>query len=200
MRLARVLREFGERHPASGEYAMSDKKVGPENAMHELQADDCDFHVVGVGASAGGLEALESFFGEMPPDSGAAFVVVQHLSPDFKSHMEHLLSRQTAMAVFRVEDRMHVKPNSIYLIPPKKEMIISEGKLLLTDKDTKSLAHPIDQFFRSLATDCGRFAIGIVCAIWHWQRWFEGYTRNSRIRWVGDRSVGRLGQVRRHAA
>lgn len=123
---------------------------------------NCDFHIVGVGASAGGLEALESFFREMPTDTGAAFVVVQHLSPDFKSHMEQLLSRQTEIPVFRVEDGMEVKPNCIYLIPAKKEMIISEGRLLLTDKDTKSLAHPIDQFFRSLANDCGKFAVGIV--------------------------------------
>lgn len=123
---------------------------------------NCDFHVVGVGASAGGLEALEAFFREMPTDTGAAFVVIQHLSPDFKSHMEQLLARQTEIPVFRVEDGMEVKPNCIYLIPAKKEMIISEGKLLLTDKDTKSLAHPIDQFFRSLANDCGKFAVGVI--------------------------------------
>lgn len=124
--------------------------------------DGCDFHIVGVGASAGGLEALESFFREMPTDTGAAFVVVQHLSPDFKSHMQQLLARQTAIPALCVEDQMKVKPNCIYLIPPKKVMIISGGRLLLTDKDTNSLAHPIDQFFRSLANDCGKFAIGVV--------------------------------------
>ena len=122
----------------------------------------CDFHIVGVGASAGGLEALEAFFREMPTDTGAAFVVVQHLSPDFKSHMEQLLSRHTTIPVFRVEDQMEVKPNSIYLIPPRKEMIISGGKLLLTDKDPQTLTHPIDQFFRSLATDCGKFSVGVI--------------------------------------
>ena len=138
-----------------GQANMQKERCGQEKEL-------CEFHVVGVGASAGGLEALEAFFRAMPTDSGAAFVVVQHLSPDFKSHMEHLLARQTEIAVFRVEDQMEVKPNSIYLIPPKKEMIISAGKLLLTDKDTSSLAHPIDQFFRSLATDCGNRAIGVV--------------------------------------
>lgn len=141
---------------------MSDEQAKTLHDSNGQDSDMSDFHVVGIGASAGGLEALEAFFREMPTDSGAAFVVVQHLSPDFKSHMEHLLARQTEISVFRVEDQMDVKPNSIYLIPPKKEMIISEGKLLLTDKDTKSLAHPIDQFFRSLATDCGKFAVGVV--------------------------------------
>jgi two-component system, chemotaxis family, CheB/CheR fusion protein len=121
------------------------------------------FHIVGVGASAGGLEALEKFFDNMRPDSGLAFVVIQHLSPDFKSLMDELLRRHTDIAIHRVEDGMQVEPNSIYLIPPKKEMIISGGKLLLTDKDpTQGLSLPIDTFFRSLAQDVGDLAIGIV--------------------------------------
>ncbi len=121
------------------------------------------FYVVGVGASAGGLEALESFFDNMRPDSGLAFVVVQHLSPDFKSLMDELLSRHTDIAIHRVEDGMVVEPNAIYLIPPKKEMIISGGRLLLTDKDpNQALSLPIDTFFRSLAQDCGELAVGVI--------------------------------------
>lgn len=121
------------------------------------------FCVVGVGASAGGLEALESFFQHMPADAGTAFVVVQHLSPDFKSLMDELLSRRTEIAIHRVEDGMAVEPNAIYLIPPKKEMIISGGRLLLTDKDPAiGLSLPIDTFFRSLAQDCGERAVGII--------------------------------------
>jgi two-component system CheB/CheR fusion protein len=122
-----------------------------------------EFHIVGVGASAGGLDALEKLFAALPSDSGIAFVVVQHLSPDFKSHMEQLLARHTSMAIYRVENGMQVAPNSIYLIPPKVDMIISGGKLLLTDKGKEgSLSHPIDQFFRSLASDIGRYAAGVV--------------------------------------
>ena len=121
------------------------------------------FHVVGVGASAGGLEALEEFFDNMPPDTGMAFVVIQHLSPDFKSLMDELLSRHTQITIHRVEDGMTVEPNSIYLIPPKKEMIISGGRLLLTDKDpSEGLSLPIDTFFRSLAQDVGEKAVAIV--------------------------------------
>lgn len=123
----------------------------------------CPAAIVGIGASAGGLEALETFFDHMPTDSGTAFVVVQHLSPDFKSLMDELLSRHTQLAIHRVADGMFVEPNSIYLIPPKKEMIISGGRLLLTDKDpTQALPLPIDVFFRSLAQDAGNRAIGVI--------------------------------------
>jgi len=119
--------------------------------------------VAGVGASAGGLEALERFFRSTPADTGIAFVVIQHLSPDFKSLMDELLARYTKMPIHRVEDGMVVQPNCIYLIPPKKEMIISGGKLLLTDKDPQQdLSLPIDHFFRSLAQDVGSNAIAVV--------------------------------------
>lgn len=120
-------------------------------------------YVVGIGASAGGLEALEQLFEKMPAKSGLAFVVIQHLSPDFRSLMDELLARRTAIPIRRVEDGMVVEPDTIYLIPPKKEMIISGGKLLLTDKDpSQTLTLPIDHFFRSLAQDVGEGAIGIV--------------------------------------
>lgn len=122
-----------------------------------------DFFVVGIGASAGGLEALERFFAQMPAETGMAFVVVQHLSPDFESLMDELLSHRTKIPIFRVTDGMMVQPDSVFLIPPKKEMIVSAGKLLLTDKDpSQGLTLPIDQFFRSLSQDIGPRAIGIV--------------------------------------
>jgi two-component system CheB/CheR fusion protein len=121
------------------------------------------FPIVGIGASAGGLEALETFFEHVPEDCGQAFVVVQHLSPDFKSVMDQLLARRTSLVVERVEDGVEVRPGAIYLIPPKKEMIISGGRLLLSDKDpTQSLSLPIDTFFRSLAQDAGERAIAVV--------------------------------------
>src|SRR5688500_7762605 len=86
-------------------------------------------------ASAGGLEALERFFDHVPPDSGMAFVLVQHLSPDFKSLMDELLGRHTELPIRLVEDSMVVEPNHVYLIPPNTEMIISGGKLLLSERD-----------------------------------------------------------------
>ncbi|WP_437767105.1 chemotaxis protein CheB [Sorangium sp. So ce281] len=120
-------------------------------------------YVVGIGASAGGLEALEHFFANIPKESGMAFVVVQHLSPDFKSLMDEILGRRTELPIHLVEDGMVVEPDHVYLIPPKKEMIISGGRLLLSERDRdQELALPIDVFFRSLAQDCGPRAIAVV--------------------------------------
>lgn len=120
-------------------------------------------HVVGIGASAGGLEALERFFVNTPPETNASFVVVQHLSPDFRSHMDELLRRVTDIPIEVVKDGVEVAANTIYLIPPKTEMVISNGRLLLTERSTeKVLSHPIDQFFRSLARDLGQYSIGVV--------------------------------------
>ncbi len=119
--------------------------------------------VVGIGASAGGLEALERMFRKMPTESGMAYVVIQHLSPDFDSMMDELLNRQTRIPVNIVTDGMEVVADAIYLIPPGKEMIISGGRLLLTDKDPRDgLTLPINQFFRSLAADLGSRSIGVV--------------------------------------
>lgn len=119
--------------------------------------------IVGVGASAGGLEALEQFFSAMPSDTRMAFVVVQHLSPDFKSLMDELLARHTKIPIQRVEESTRVEANAIYLIPPRKIMTLSYGKLLLTDADDSGgLNLPIDKFFTSLAQDAGRRAIAVV--------------------------------------
>ncbi len=119
--------------------------------------------VVGLGASAGGLEALQTFFANMPPDSGLAFVVIQHLSPDYKSLMVELLSKTTTMNVLRIEDGMALEPNCVYLIPPKKNVTLFHQKLLLADQEHgRGLNLPIDLFFRSMAEDLGERAVGIV--------------------------------------
>jgi two-component system CheB/CheR fusion protein len=119
--------------------------------------------VVGIGASAGGLDPIERFFEKLPSRTGMAFVVVQHLSPDFKSLMDELLARHTELPIQLVEDGMTVEPDHIYLIPSKKEMIISGGRLLLSERDRdQELTLPIDVFFRSLAQDCGPRAVAIV--------------------------------------
>ena len=120
-------------------------------------------YYVGVGASAGGLEALESFFTPMPAESGMAFIVIQHLSPDYKSMMVELLSKRTTMPVRRAEEGMRVEANSVYLIPPKKNLSIFHGKLLLSESDhSRGINLPIDVFLRSLADDQGEKAIGVI--------------------------------------
>src|SRR6476661_3394634 len=129
----------------------------------QAMADRRPSYIVGIGASAGGLEALERLFEHMPAETGVGFVVVQHLSPDFKSLTDELLARRTSIPIHRVVDGMEVRPDAIYLIPPKKDMILSSGRLLLTDKDpSQFVALPIDHFFRSLAQDLGDRAVGIV--------------------------------------
>jgi two-component system CheB/CheR fusion protein len=89
--------------------------------QYEVDPEPDPLHIVGVGASAGGLEALEQLFEAMPEDTGMAFVVVQHLSPDFRSVMDELLGRRTRIPVVLVEDGIPVRRNRIYLMPPKKE-------------------------------------------------------------------------------
>jgi two-component system, chemotaxis family, CheB/CheR fusion protein len=122
-----------------------------------------DFPIVGIGASAGGLEALEQFFGNMPKDSGMAFVVIQHLDPDHVGIMPELLQRSTEMKVIQAKDLLKVKPNCIYVIPPNKSMSILNGKLhLFAPVETRGLRLPIDIFFRSLAEDRLEKSIGII--------------------------------------
>lgn len=121
------------------------------------------FRIVGIGASAGGLEALEEFFRSIPDDSQLAFVVVQHLSPDYKSLMVELLSKYTSMPVKRAEDGMEVEANSVYLIPPRKNLKIYHEKLFLFEQDhSHGLNLPIDIFLRSLADDQKERSIGII--------------------------------------
>ncbi len=120
-------------------------------------------YYVGIGASAGGLEALDVFFSHMPPDSGMAFVVIQHLSPDYKSLMVELLSKRTTMPVLRAEEGLRVEPNSVYLIPPRKQLSVFHGKLLLRDFDpNQGINLPIDVFLMSLAEDQGDKAIAVI--------------------------------------
>ncbi len=120
-------------------------------------------HIVGVGASAGGLEALQEFFHEITPDCGAAFVVVQHLSPDFVSLMDEILARHTTLTIEQAQDGLLVAPDTIYLLPPRKNIVIRDGCLHLTEQQTRhGLNLPIDFFFQSLAEDVAERAIAVV--------------------------------------
>ena len=117
--------------------------------------------IIGIGASAGGLEALQQFFSYMPANSGLSFAVVQHLSPDYKSLMADILGKHTEMTVCQAENKMPVEPDTVYLIPPKKYMTVKDGKLLLSESPG-TLNHPIDAFFASLAEEKREHAIAVV--------------------------------------
>ena len=125
-------------------------------------AEAAKLHVVAIGASAGGLDALEKLFASLPSDTGAAFVVIQHLSPDHKSMMASLLARHTAMPVEMVEENMPIQANKVFLIPPGSIMHTDGSLLRLTPKSPRTLTLPIDVFFQSLATHHGDHAVGVV--------------------------------------
>ncbi|MCE9613445.1 MAG: PAS domain-containing protein [Lentisphaerae bacterium] len=121
------------------------------------------FPIVGIGASAGGLEALEQFLGNIPPHSGMAFVIIQHLDPTRKGLMPELLQRTTGMKIIQVKDRTRVQPDSVYVIPPNKDMSILHGMLhLLEPAAPRGLRLPIDFFLRSLALDQQEHSIGVI--------------------------------------
>ncbi|MBC8126513.1 MAG: PAS domain-containing protein [Gloeobacteraceae cyanobacterium ES-bin-144] len=121
------------------------------------------FPIVGIGASAGGLEALEQFLQRVPVGSGMAFVIVQHLDPTRKGLMAELLQRCTRMKVMQVKDRTRVKPDCVYVIPPNKDMSILHGVLHLFETEgARGLRLPIDYFLRSLAQDQQQSGIGVI--------------------------------------
>src|SRR3989440_86948 len=150
----------GRTPPAAG--APSESAVDTLNSeLHHPPA--LSFPVVCVGASAGGLEAFTQLLSALPPDTGMAFVLVSHLSPFHASHLAEILSRATRMPVTEVKDEPKVQPNSIYVIPPDRSMIIANGSLkLLPRRMVDGRHHPIDVFLESLALDQGHKSIAII--------------------------------------
>lgn len=131
------------------------------NKSHELQSGQ--FPIVGIGASAGGLEALEQFLSNVPENSGMAYVVIQHLDPTQKGMLPELLQRVTKMKVLQVMDRLAVNPDYVYVIPPNTSMSIFKGVLhLFKPIESRGLRLPVDFFFRSLADDRKELAVGVI--------------------------------------
>ena len=135
----------------------------PQEAPEATQVPSGGFHIVGIGASAGGLEAFEQFFRNVRPDSGMAFVLVSHLDPDHASMLTEILQRSTTMPVVEALDQVQVLPNCVYAIPPNRDMSIFHGELQLSAPDMpRGQRMVIDAFLRSLAEDQGENAIGII--------------------------------------
>jgi len=121
------------------------------------------FSIVCIGASAGGMEAMEQFFDNMPTDTGMGFVVIQHLDPNHKSMLVDILSRHTSMQVLQAEDGMSILPDQVYVIPPARNMALLNGRIqLMAIVKTRSLFLPIDFFLDSLAQDRQELAICII--------------------------------------
>ncbi|SFO60887.1 CheR methyltransferase, all-alpha domain [Cohaesibacter marisflavi] len=143
-------------HPPAEETALDDPQTEPGQQGNTIR-------IVAIGASAGGLEPIEQFFDALPTDPNVAFVIIQHLSPNFQSMMDQLIARHTHMRIVHAEDQMAIEPNVIYLNPPRTELSVKEGKLSATAyPDNDMLSLPIDAFFTSLAKEEGEHAIGIV--------------------------------------
>jgi len=127
------------------------------------QPPGASFPIVGIGASAGGLEALEQFLGCVPTGAGIAFIIIQHLDPTRKGLMAELLQRSTSMRVIQVKDRTRVRPNCVYVIPPNRDMSILHGVLhLFAPSAKRGQRLPIDFFLRSLAQDQQEHSIGVI--------------------------------------
>jgi two-component system CheB/CheR fusion protein len=121
--------------------------------MHDSESEK-NVPLVGIGASAGGLTALETLFEQLPSDTGAAFIVVQHLSPDYQSHMTELLGRRTTMETVKLTEPERPRPDTVYLLPPRKHVVLEDGLLRLHDReDEGELNLPIDKFFHSLTDE-----------------------------------------------
>ncbi len=122
-----------------------------------------DHYLIGIGASAGGLEAIHKLFDHFPSNSSFSFVIIQHLSPDHKSLMAELLSKHTSMQVQEAEDNMFTRPNCVYVLPSGKQLTMEHGRLRLADKTrSREPNFAIDLFFESMAKSRGKYAIGVV--------------------------------------
>lgn len=121
------------------------------------------FTIVGIGASAGGLEALELFVAQIPIDSKLAFVIIQHQDPTHKGMLVELLQHRTLLPIYQIEDRMQVMPNCIYVIPPGFDLTIRRNNLhLQKPKTPRGLRLPINLFFSSLAEDKNQLSVGVI--------------------------------------
>jgi two-component system, chemotaxis family, CheB/CheR fusion protein len=136
----------------------------PKRARPEKRETVSDaFPVVGVGASAGGLEAFSQLLQSLPAETGMAFVLVQHLAPQHESILPAILSRSTAMPVRQAEESMPVEPNHVYVIPPGQDMLIHDGRLALRPREPSERPHmPVDLFLRTLADGRGKRSVAVV--------------------------------------
>ena len=121
------------------------------------------FPVVGIGASAGGIKPLQAFFEQMPADSGMAFVVVMHLSPDYESNLAQILQQRTRMPVTQVTESVPVEANHVYVIPPNRHLSVQDGLLCLVEPQQRpGIRVAIDLFFRMLSVGFGPRAVCII--------------------------------------
>src|SRR5215471_5657173 len=151
--------------PRSGVKSKSTAAQSAADKTHKsgLEQKTVTFSIVGIGGSAGALEALVQVLGSLSPDTGMGFVFIQHLDPTHESMLADILARSSKIPVHEARDRMPVQPNHLYLVTPNKDLMIANGVLRVMPRSEPPALHmPIDHFFRSLAEDLGPAAIGVV--------------------------------------
>ena len=122
-----------------------------------------DFMITGIGASAGGIRAFQDFFQNVPANSGIAYVVILHMSPDHDSHLAQVLQATTKMRVTQVNEKVRVEPDNIYVVPPNKHLTMSNGHIIVTaNTQLEDRRAPVDIFFRTLAEEHGGKAIAVI--------------------------------------
>lgn len=165
-RLGRILTIMSEHEPPAkmlDPAANDDSSENARNGAAERRDPNEPVAVVGLGASAGGIAVLQQFFNDMPADTGLAFVVVMHLSPDFESQLAGVIQHKTAMQVVQVTEPVKVRPNHVYVIPPSKQLTFAEGELQVMDpQQALGRRVTIDLFFRTLAHSFGQRAVGVI--------------------------------------
>ena len=139
--------------PAPGDIGPADATTGPEHdGLHRRAPGAPLFPIVGLGASAGGVTALREFFRAVPADSGIAYVVILHLSPDHESNLAELLGHDTSLLVQQVRERVKLEANHVYVIAPDLHLSMQDGHLQVSEPETtRGRRVPIDLFFRTLA-------------------------------------------------
>lgn len=141
----------------------ADASDKPANRPIEIRSGDEPISVVGIGASAGGLKAIQGLMSQLPNDSRLSFVIVMHLSPEYESNLAAILQRTTKMPVIQVTEEVGVKPNHVYVIPPNRHLAMNDGKLVLSEPQQKPGRRvAIDLFFRTLAEHWGQRAVSIT--------------------------------------
>jgi two-component system CheB/CheR fusion protein len=157
-----MAKQSGHKHATKRTAVTPSLKGSPQHGTESVRAG-APFPIVGIGASAGGLEALEQFLHHVPERIGMAFVIVQHLDPTRKGVLAALLQRNTSMSVVQAKDHTKIRPDCVYVIPPDKDMSILHGELRLrAPAEPRGLRLPVDIFLRSLADDSHDLAIGVI--------------------------------------
>ena len=143
----------------------SEEKENNKKPIEQLQEEPAkdEFLIVGIGASAGGIQALQEFFKRVPVDSGIAYVVILHLSPDHDSQLASILQRETKIPVTKVSERVYIKPNHIYVVPPNQHLTIENSFIAISNNILmEERLAPVDIFFRTLADEHGPRSIAVI--------------------------------------